>query len=252
VNVNSNVSYFYSISLAVCLHAIILLWLYYSFEKKSILLTTQRVIVKTIDLKPIGIEREKQGVMAAQEPPTKKELQPYTTPPKQTKPPQKKSLPAKPKPQAKKTPASSPKKSSLDNTKKALLEKAKETLANIQAPALQDNPSLKEKESFKSLAFVSSSVLKNIHPMESDLNYQDELKSHLKLLLKLPETGNVIIDLTLDRMGMVKKVVIIEAISPSNRKYIEKTLPLLKLPPFGIYFKGVGERTFRLELRGEI
>lgn len=78
--------------------------------------------------------------------------------------------------------------------------------------------------------------------------YRDELASRLKLLLKLPEHGDVQLKLTLDRAGKPVKVVIVKAASQINRSYVEKTLPSLKFPPLGNHFENMTEYTFLIQL----
>lgn len=85
-----------------------------------------------------------------------------------------------------------------------------------------------------------------------EASYRDELASRLKLLLKLPEYGEVKIKLTLERSGKVAKVVIISAASATNRKYVEKTLPTLTFPAFGANFDQSSQFTFSITLCNEI
>ena len=83
---------------------------------------------------------------------------------------------------------------------------------------------------------------------EREITYYDELASRLKVLLRLPEYGEVRIKLTLDRSGKFVKVAIVSAESSANKKYIEKTLPTLKYPSFGNNFTGMLEYTFVISL----
>jgi hypothetical protein len=84
-----------------------------------------------------------------------------------------------------------------------------------------------------------------------EIGYHEELASRLKLLLRLPEFGEVKIKLTLERSGRFVKVVIVSAESASNRKYIEKTLPALKFPSFGNNFNDLDQYTFVIALSNE-
>lgn len=84
-----------------------------------------------------------------------------------------------------------------------------------------------------------------------EATYRDELASRLRLLLRLPEYGEVKVNLTLDRLGGVSKVVIKSAESIANRNYIEKTLPVLSFPAFGINFESATEYTFLITLKNE-
>lgn len=83
-------------------------------------------------------------------------------------------------------------------------------------------------------------------------NYISELVSRLKLNLRLPEYGEVRIQLTLTRDGAVKKVSIVSAKSHQNKQYVLKTVPHLSFPKFGDNFEKEPEHTFSLNLSNEI
>jgi colicin import membrane protein len=81
--------------------------------------------------------------------------------------------------------------------------------------------------------------------------YRDELAGRLKLQLRLPEYGDVKVNLTLDRAGKVVKAAIVSAESAANRRYIEKTLSGLSFPAFGTNFESAPEYTFAITLSNE-
>ncbi len=83
-------------------------------------------------------------------------------------------------------------------------------------------------------------------------SYRDELASRLKLMLKLPEHGDVQLKLTLNRTGKALNIVILKSASIVNRSYVEKTLPGLKFPPFGNQFENMSEYTFIIQLSNEL
>lgn len=83
-------------------------------------------------------------------------------------------------------------------------------------------------------------------------SYRDELAARLKLLLKLPEHGDVQLKLTLDRNGKVLKVTVTKSLSPLNRSYIEKNLPTLKFPSFGKHFDNKPDYTFNIQLSNDL
>jgi colicin import membrane protein len=85
-----------------------------------------------------------------------------------------------------------------------------------------------------------------------EISYRDELASRLKLLLRLPEYGDVKVKLTLKRSGRVANVMIVHAESMANHKYIEKTLPSLVFPSFGSDFGDAKEYTFSITLSNEL
>ena len=177
--------------------------------------------------------------------------------PKKTEAPVKKPQPVKKKAETapkkvEKTKSSPPKpkeitekKASITSANKALIDKAQDSIAKIKAPDVKMSPSIEESKPLKYIAMepVKETV---------DLSYEHELSQQLKLLMKLPEPGTALVDVTIDRFGNVKNIVIIKAASGLNKKYIEKTLPRLAMPPFGIYFRGLEQKTFRLELRSDL
>ncbi len=140
----------------------------------------------------------------------------------------------------------------------SLIAQAKENIAKIgqsrdkgaltATSGLPEGPSLHRLESLHIDALPTDNGV-NFTPQES--NYRDELASRLKLLLSLPEYGEVKIKLTLDRSGKVSKVEVVKAENNANKKYVEKTLPTLKFPPFGNYFGDAENYTFLISLRNE-
>jgi colicin import membrane protein len=84
-----------------------------------------------------------------------------------------------------------------------------------------------------------------------EVGFRDELASRLRLLLKLPDYGEVKVKLTLNRSGKVSKVEIINTQSTVNKSYIETVLPTLTFAPFGTNFKGLDQYTFMITLTNE-
>lgn len=81
--------------------------------------------------------------------------------------------------------------------------------------------------------------------------YHQELASRMKLLLRLPDYGEIKLKLTLERTGHFVKALIVSSESPSNRKYIETTLPTLKYPSFGNHFGSCDQYTFVITLSND-
>lgn len=78
---------------------------------------------------------------------------------------------------------------------------------------------------------------KAIEHFQSELSikehaYRDELASRLKLHLKLPEYGNVKIELRVEPSGKMVHFKILNYESALNAEYIEKNLPKVKFPSF--------------------
>lgn len=261
-------SLLYSAGIVIILHFALLGWLYYSFETQRIYKKPHaRLIVKTLDIQPSKPKTETQQEAAVQ---IKNKVVPKTDTqrevPVQTKnkvEPKAKNSPPKAPPKQKTSPKPSakvpkespskpngpkePKKDKKYTFQKDLLAKATESISKIQTPSISNLPTLKAPDAFQTVEMADMQT-----PADSSLlSYQEELSHQLKLMLKLPEVGRVVLDLTVGRSGNVIKISFVEARSQVNKKYLEKALPSLQLPPFGIYFKGSAEKTFRLELRSD-
>lgn len=186
--------------------------------------------------------------------PKKPEKKVSPPPPKQKPEPVVKSAPAK-KQEPKKTVAAAkpnppkPSPSKPDPKKQALVNLAKERIANIQA----DNGKRVARGDLKVPEYRPQAV---IAPEEGlsygEISYRDELASHLQLLLKLPEIGKVQLKLTLGKTGKFVKLVITDSPSGLNKQHIEKSLPNLTLPGFGEQFGGAADYTFSITLTSDL
>ena len=78
--------------------------------------------------------------------------------------------------------------------------------------------------------------------------YNERLIAALHEHLRLPEYGSVKIELTLHREGTVIKMLVVEAKSEKNRRYLEKTLSQMQFPALGT---GKNENTFILTFCNE-
>ena len=139
-----------------------------------------------------------------------------------------------------------------------LLAAAQESIAKIEQGRAKMNAS---KSSLNSVAAplaitglqIDALPTNNAPPLTpGEASYRDELASRLKLMLKLPEHGDVQLKLTLDRSGKVMKVVIVKAASSANKSYVEKILRGLKFPSFGNQFENMSEYTFFIHLSNEL
>jgi hypothetical protein len=79
-----------------------------------------------------------------------------------------------------------------------------------------------------------------------------ELTSRLKRLLKLPQYGDVDIQLTLLRSGKVAKLIVTNSQNALNKDHVEKMLPTLIFPPFGNGFAGEEQHTFKIRLSNDL
>lgn len=272
-------SLFYISIAVICIHLLVLLWTGFSFERRPTPKLSQRLLVKTISLNPKTAQASPKTEVKPKEQPIEKVAIPQAdpvpeevkpTPAKETKPKTQAPAPAptiKPKevkkPEKKKE-APPPKvdkieakktetkpKAAVNPKKKELLAKAQENIAKIQSTRLNPMKNTANLEIPKPKSFEKELA------GDSDLNdreigYRDELAGRLKLMLRLPEFGEVKIKLTLEKTGRVVKVMVIAAESDLNRKYVEKELPTVTLPPFGNNFSGMSEYTFSITLSNEI
>jgi hypothetical protein len=239
----------YILGFVIMVHLALLLWTGLAFERRPILSPRSRLLVKTIELKPIVKTQEpilnsvEQGIKA-KEPSSSKtaSIEPKKPPLKAKKEVVQKISPPKPRLQ----PAVEPK--SFSNAKvQALLAKAQENIAKIQKE--NDKNSADAKLISANLPVPQWKETDNKdEPQQQTNSYHDELINRLQLLLCLPDYGEVKIKLTLRRSGEFKKVEFIEAKSTKNRKYVEKMVPTLTYPPFGDHFTAAQEYTFIIRL----
>lgn len=82
-------------------------------------------------------------------------------------------------------------------------------------------------------------------------SYEEILAARLKMLLTLPDFGDVRVRLTMERTGGVVSVSVLKSESADNRAYVEKILPTLRLPPFGKSFGVEPRHTFQIVLSND-
>jgi len=259
-------------------------WSWMDFQALPLPKKAQKLAVKTVSLTPKSpakvlpkqvevptpvLEHEPEAAPVQEEPKLEPKVEPKEVPkvevqPKpvaKTKVEKKKPTPIKkpvqkvvekPKPQATKE---KPKPSALDAKKKKLLAQAQESIAKIDRSSAKISagkyskiPELKT----PTIALLEGNGTIHSAMTDGEIGYRDELASRLKLLLKLPEVGQVKVKLTLNRVGKFVKLVVVSSESAANRKYIEKTLPTLTFPSFGNQFGNVEEYAFSITLSSDI
>lgn len=82
-------------------------------------------------------------------------------------------------------------------------------------------------------------------------SYEEILAARLKMLLTLPDYGDVKVKLTLERNGGVVSATVLRSESADNRAYVENILPTLRLPPFGKNFGVEPQHTFQIVLSND-
>lgn len=154
------------------------------------------------------------------------------------------------------TPKVDPQAEALKQKKRALLDQARNVASKVDTNAskLKGGSSL---EKINIPAQLGELKIDNLSiSTEESLNvrergYSDELASRLKLTLKLPEYGVVRLKLTLNRLGKVIDVTILQSESGGNKTHIKKTLPGISFPSFGDNFIGHESYTFQITLKSE-
>ncbi|MBN4067263.1 hypothetical protein JYU14_04185 [Simkania negevensis] len=99
---------------------------------------------------------------------------------------------------------------------------------------------------------ISAPLTQETPSANQHAGYQDELIQRLRLLLRLPEYGNVTVRLTLSRDGSVEQMEIVDAKSTQNKEYIAQKLPAVKFPGFGSHFGTAQQHIFTLTLSNDI
>jgi colicin import membrane protein len=170
---------------------------------------------------------------------------------KKTPPVKPKSKPAiaKTKP-AKKSPANKIDEKKLQQ-QRTLLSRAKENMKKVASGNLLADVALAAVATPQKIEALQSDALLIDTPTvlnSQEISYRDELAHRLKLLMKLPEYGELQLKLTLDRSGKVVTVKILQSASKSNRTHVEKILPTLKMPAFGKNFGNQAEYTFSITM----
>lgn len=172
--------------------------------------------------------------------------------PKKAAAPKPKAPPEKPKPVSTKK-ETAPK---INEQQIALLSKAKEKIGKINTSSDKMSATTALSIAVPSqIDSLSIDTLKIDSPPtmgSQEIAYRDELAQRLKLQLKLPEYGSIKLKLTIAKNGKVKKVLILNSESQLNKQHVEKTLPLLSMPPFGSQFNGAEEYTFTINMSNDV
>lgn len=202
-----------------------------------------------------------------------KKAAPEKKKPVEKKPVEKKPTKTTPKKESKPKPKAEPDKPTLDpeveaqrvKQTEAAQAKRRELLANAQKSIAQIEQTRDKLSATSAKSMLTAALPGRIDALQvetflgsdegklssQEISYYDELAGRLKLLLRLPEYGEVKIKLTLERSGRFVKVSVVNAQSVNNRKYVEKTLPTLTYPGFGSNFDDAAQYTFVIALSNE-
>lgn len=261
------------------IHLLMILMLFFSPVKKTPH-PKKHIAVRTIQSKPktqaiasVAVQAPKKPAAPASasaprpsQPPKKTSPEPVKNEPPQkpSKAPASKKITSKPVDSAKPAPVKS--KPIANQKKPAMVEKGK-AKKNTRPPdppadklwkevdealAKIDNKVYSKPQSKLDVPQIKSSSSSKIPfpdfgEMEEEAGTDEEtLISFLRTSLKLPEFGEVKIQLTVKKDGSVVRLVVLEAESQKNKAYLEKNLPQLKFPL--IFDK---EKTFTLTFCNE-
>jgi outer membrane biosynthesis protein TonB len=232
----------------VALHLILFGWMAFSSEHYPIQKTSRPLVVKTVTLRPAApIQAPKKEAPLKKNESVKKEQLKKSESAKKEQPKLKSEVKAKSEPKPKAVAKKSPK---VENKPKPINPKMQSLLAQAQATMekVQKTPG--------KASAISLPVPQLLHSEEKlttkETGYQEELASLLKLLLRLPEYGQVSLELTLDRSGKVKKIKFLQSENNRNRSYIEKAIWTVAFPAFGNNFSSASEYTFHIQLENEL
>lgn len=128
----------------------------------------------------------------------------------------------------------------------ALIRELEESLSKIEGkksalPARGANP----------LPSLQIDLPLEVECSDEDTDYVPLLVACMHEALRLPERGDVKIQLTLRLDGSIVRLVVLQAQSKRNRAYLEEHLPKMHFPPLGRELAKDGEHTFSLLFCGE-
>ena len=138
----------------------------------------------------------------------------------------------------------------IDAKKETLLKEARDSLAKMGKVEATSGPVDRSNRSTLS-SLKAEEMTFSVKGSDNDL-YISELIQRLKLSLRLPESGEVVVDLTLKRSGKVAGIKIRDANSSNNKYYVESQLSTLSFPEFGESYPNKDEKLFTLSLQNAI
>lgn len=155
-----------------------------------------------------------------------------------------------PKPTQNPPPAEARPKPLLDDNRKQLLARARESIGKIQTSGTVQPQQKNQTVSLGAPQLIGQLQSESV-PARLEISYQDVLINRLKDQLQMPEYGDVDIEITITRSGKILRYKILRDENKTNRQYIEKAIPSLQLPPFGKEFEGESQHTFIITLSND-
>ncbi len=139
-----------------------------------------------------------------------------------------------------------------DQKRNKLLAQAQESIDKIQKAQPTNSHSSGINKSIPSIGELQSEQFISLLGKSPETIYSNALISRLKVLLQMPEHGDVDIELTLSRSGKVIKLKVLRDESSINRLYIEKIIPTLSFPSFEPFSDNETQHTFAIRLTNQI
>lgn len=165
-------------------------------------------------------------------------------------------------PSRKKTPKKNPPKEQKKSPPKKPVPQVTPTKTAKKNPPPERKPPPPPPPSIALEEPVFLSIPQAVAPLEIDLHqdmkllgapsYQETLIGYLHTKLRLPEFGEVKLEIVLTPEGSVKAVRVLQSASAFNKSYLEKNLPLLKFPPPTVLDSSKKEQTYILVFCNEI
>ncbi len=133
----------------------------------------------------------------------------------------------------------------------SLLKELEESIAKIETKS--DKPTISKKtiSSSKAMAPIVLQIDSQEEQSAETMSYTDTLISYLHQELRLPDYGEVKIQLSLRQDGTVAKLSVLKAKNEKNRQYLESQLSRLRFPCFEGTLANKKEHTFVLTFCNE-
>lgn len=164
--------------------------------------------------------------------------------------------PAKPAPAVKKQPAIADKTVSAKPAPKAPVQENRAKISDALMRQLQEDIAKIEQkgDNLREKAAATTPLPRTLQIDMADdggSDYANTLAHRLHQTLKLPEFGEVKIQLTLHQDGTVAKISVLKTESKTNEKYLQTELPKVRFPRFDKELKGKTEHVFTLTFCNE-
>ncbi len=247
-------------ALVVALHLVLLAWILWFAPVPTLPIKPKKFSVQTVQLTPKSSQVIKkqpeliaQAKVTVKEPVKKAVIEPVKEPVQKNEP---KAVPkAEPKAAPKAIPKPIAKAAPKEKVKPAAKKPAPKEISKPVAKAAPQQKATPAKSALDAVKQKLAAIPTFIPTTNSagdvsdaPFDYEEGLVSRLRILLKLPEMGDVRVALTLNRQGKVIKTEILSAANQVNKRAIETQLPAIQFPPFGQAFPGENTHTFTITL----